>query len=495
MGWSLSRALGNAWDGVKSAGSAIGSAASATWDTVTDGENWKAAGSAIASGATTAWNEVTDGENWKAIGNGIVEYGEFVISEPGLAARQLGQGLSDSVVSIGGLAVDAVWYTADNLVVKGIGNAARGVYNLGAEEEDRVEYASLDKFFRASDYFEEHTNDWLGYTREQLEEMVENGELDEKFFNDALYTKYAGQAVGEVATFVAVGAATAGTGAAALAMVRGSSLAARTGMALEKVGVVGRIASKPFRWLGTDVAATRGMPYIQRGLSGVDDVVSTARQTGTIGFAQRGLMRATVTPPRLLAEGMNLTGRMANTFLPSRLVNSGFARHITGSLGEGLRFSESTARFFAPWDPRFGGKIAIAMEGGGMMLAGYGAYAKELRRSEEGKLEEGIQEVGETMKTEAEQDSADAIREALRLQRGGGSEGSEDEPIPGTVDDDTPNVQPNFQEQSGEAGESRPRRFNLLGDGTTTSTPLRIEVTPGGSDPELTETPELGNGN
>ena len=440
----------------------------------------------------TAYDAVTDGENWKAIGNGIVEYGEFVITEPGLAARQLGQGLSDSVVSMGGLAVDAVWYTADNLIYKGvIQNGSRALYNLGAAEEDMAEYKSMDKFFRATEFFEEHTNDWLGYTREQLEEMVEKGELDERFLNDALYTKYAGQAVGEVATFIAVGAATAGTGAAALAMARGSALATRTGLAVANLGRVGEVVAKPLLWAGKNVAATRGLPYLQRGLSGVDDVARLGRAEGMLGMAQRGLIRGTVATPRLIGSGVNLTGSVANRFLPGFVANSRFAGHLKGSIGYGLEVAENTARWFAPWDPRFGGKLAIAMETGGAGLSFYGAYAKELRRAEEGAQADALRD---STVQEADERSADAIREALRQQDAEGG-GGDSEPVPGTVDGRTQNIQPQFELQGGQPGDNRAREFNLRGDGTTTTTPLRIIITPGGEAPDATNTPGMGNDN
>lgn len=305
--------------------------------------------------------KLLEGETWRAAGQGIVDYGKFVIENPALAGRQAVQGLSNSVTGLVGFVADVGIYAVEG-TGKLIYNAGAGVVNLGAAPGERiVDYAGMSDFSKVTGFMEEHTGNWAGYTRAQLDDMVREGRITEQEASFAAGTKYGFQAVGEVATFVAVSAVTAGAGGAALAAARGGSVGirvAQAGNALANTGRIGEVVARPLLWFGKDVSLIRGVPYLERAAA----------------------LAETAAPARGLASQILLPGPM-RVFQPSQTSHafaSWFGSNTTNAtVGYGLRAAEGTFKFFNPLQANGRSVIAWGVEGGGATLSWVANSGKE----------------------------------------------------------------------------------------------------------------------
>lgn len=364
----LGRAASNVGSGIASAASAVADSAVALVDGravngVVDAAKWVNDNAIQPAAGWVGENapKLLEGETWRAAGQGIVDYGKFVVENPVLAARQAGQGLSNSVTGLVGFVADVGIYAVEG-TGKLIYNAGAGVVNLGARDGERiVDYAGMSDFSKVQSFMEEHTGTWLGYDRVQLDQMVRDGRITEQEASFAAGTKYGFQAVGEVATFVAVSAATAGAGGAALAAARGSAVGVRVaaaGNALARTGHLGEVVARPLLWAGKDVSLIRGVPYLERAAA----------------------LAETAAPTRGLASRVLLPGPM-RVFQPSQTSHafaSWFGSHTTsGTLGYGLRAAEGTFKFFNPLQANGRSIFAWGIEGGGATLSWVANSARE----------------------------------------------------------------------------------------------------------------------
>lgn len=395
MGW-----LGNAWDRVSGAVvsvvsapfkaetyEAIGNAASTAVSAVGSAAAWtydnalKPAGNVIGTTVSAIWDEDSRQKVGNAVStaaNAVGDYAKFVWENPALAGRQAVQGLSNSVTGLTAFVGDAVWWVGESTLKAGY-NTVVGAINLGANDGERiVDYAGFSKFSRIGDWMEEHTGSWAGYTRAQLDEMVRAGTITEREASYAAGTKYGFQAVGEVASFVVITAATAGAGGAALAAARGSSVGlrvAQAGHTLAETGRLGRIAAQPLLWMGENVAATRGAANLQRLASAAE----TAPEIRSFGWLRNNL------GPLRAYDPAQTTHAFANNPLARYAVSSG-----NESLGYGLRWSENTWRFFNPIEANGNlfsrhwrrAVVPWTIEAGGAALSYTSNQARESRAAE-----------------------------------------------------------------------------------------------------------------
>lgn len=387
-----SNAASNVVSGVSSAASWVGDKAVAVVDgravnAVVDAASWvnEKAIQPAASWVGENAPKLLEGETWRAAGQGIVDYGKFVWNNPALAGRQAVQGLSNSVTGLTGFVVDVGIYAVEG-TGKLIYNAGAGVVNLGAAPGERiVDYAGMSDFSKVQAFMEEHTGNWAGFTRAQLDEMVRDGRITEQEASFAAGTKYGFQAVGEVASFVAVSALTAGVGGAAMAGVRGGSVGirvAQAGNALANTGRIGEVVARPLLWFGKDVSLIRGAPYLERAAA----------------------LAETAAPARGLASQILLPGPM-RVFQPSQTSHafaSWFGGATNNSVGYGLRAAEGTFKFFNPLQANGRSVIAWGIEGGGATLSWVANSGKEqadlelIRQMREADLQ-GAQETADDM--------------------------------------------------------------------------------------------------
>ena len=391
----LGRAASNVGSAVGSAVSAVADGAVAlvdgrAVDAVVDGAKWvnEKAIQPAASWVGENAPKLLEGETWKKAGQGVLDYGKFVIDNPLLAGRQAVQGLSNSVTGLVGFAGDVVIYAGEG-IGKGVYNLAAGAVNLGAKDGERyIDYAGMSNFSKLRALAEEYTGDWAGFTRAELDQMVRDGKITEQEANFAAGTKYGFQAVGEVATFVAISAVTAGAGGAALAAARGGAVGmrvAQAGNVIARTGRLGEVVAKPLLWFGNDVKLLRGVPYLEQAAS----------------------LAAKEAPARSLLSRTLLPGPM-RVYQPSQTSHA-FASWFGGTsnptLGYGLRAAEGTFKFLNPLEangslflrnasgalrPNLSGITAWSIEGGGAALSYTMNHAKEygeleaLRANEEG---------------------------------------------------------------------------------------------------------------
>ncbi len=365
-------------------GNGIASAASTVKDVTVKAATWtydKAiapVGNAIAVTAKAATGDAEAqkqfGQAMSATGNaiasfgkGALDYGKFAVTNPQMFLRQAGQGLSDSVTGLGGFVADVVVYAGEG-VVKGVANVGLGVANLGSAPGERLyDYYGMSKFSKTQDWLEEKTGSWLGFSRAELDELAATGEIRrdtgrvdakgepifEAVYKDSNFTaqeasfaagtKYATRAIGEVGTFVAVSAVTAGAGGVALASLRGGNLglkAAQAGNFLARGGRLGEMAAQPLYWLGRDVAVTRGLTYLDDAAK-LRAAIAAGEKVPEIGLVGRfaRLPGVRVTEPVLKFYD---PGQTASAF--ANLAS----RTTSGSAGYGLRAAEGTFNFLNP---------------------------------------------------------------------------------------------------------------------------------------------------
>ncbi len=431
----LGRAASRVGDGLSSAGSWLADAPGAVWDSV------GSAASAVSDAVVSTTEKLSKAETWENAGKAVVNYGKFVVDNPGLALKQAGQGLSDSVTGLTGLAVDAVVYIPE-LAVKGTYNLAAGAVNLGAKDgENIVDYAEFSKFSWSQEWLKENTSDWLGYTREQLEEMAANGEISQQDVTYASVTSHATRAVGEVASFIAVSAATAGVGGAALASLRGGNLAVRAGTALSEGGTLSRVAAKPVIWLSRDVAPEGALKY------GLDAAKATARWSNPLDTVHGGkvaMVAAGVGVPVSFAMGLGAENMEANARAQASS-NSGAIREV------GLSITQSN---LDEWYKRIG------------------YNPKKSRNPDDavaGEIEKEMLGVGITK-----------IRAARQEAEVGSNPHHDGEAIPGTVNRDHGGItlSSNFSEKTGSTAgneSAHGNEFNLVSPGI--KVPLNVDIT------------------
>lgn len=423
-------------------GSGISKAASATWDgtkavfdgravnAVVDGAKWvndkaiKPAAGWVAENAP----KLAEWDTYKKAGIGVGNYVAFVATNPVLAGRQAVQGLSNSVTGLAGFVADVGIYAVEG-TGKLIYNAGAGVVNLGAKEGERyIDYAGMSKFAKAQDFLEEHTGHWAGFTKAELDKMVQEGKITQQEATFAAGTKYGFQAVGEVASFVAISAVTAGAGGAAMAAARGGSIGLRVaeaGTALARTGRLGEIAAKPLLWAGKDVATLRGLPYLEQAAA----LAKTAPEVGIAGKVFRGPLR--IFDP---SQTSHVFANMA----------SGYS---SGTVGYGFRAAEGAFKFFNPIQANGRSVIAWSIEGGGATFSFVGNNAKETVELENMRaLDKADQDNAQRM--------ADEMRQRLGLPPQGNStigimewaiEGGKDG---GSTDQPIGNVRGEFQDNA-----------------------------------------------
>ncbi len=429
-----SNAASNVVSGVSSAASWVGDKAVAVVDgravnAVVDAASWvndkaiQPAASWVGENAP----KLLEGETWRAAGQGIADYGSFVWNNPALAGRQAVQGLSNSVTGLTGFVADVTIYAVEG-TGKLIYNAGAGVVNLGAAPGERiVDYAGMSDFSKVQAFMEEHTGSWAGLSRAELDQMVRDGRITEQEASFAAGTKYGFQAVGEVASFVAVSALTAGVGGAAMAGARGSAIgirAAQAGNALANTGRIGEVVARPLLWLGKDVSLIRGAPYLERAAA----------------------LAETAAPARGLASQIFLPGPM-RVFQPSQTSHA-FTSWLGGvtnnTAGYGLRAAEGTFKFFNPLQANGRSVIAWSIEGGGATMSWVANSGKETAELEMIRALDS-----------ADQNSAQQQADEMRRRYGlpvPGEQGATPGPAPVTTPDSTgtdtvpQNISPTFQD-------------------------------------------------
>ncbi|MCB1839346.1 MAG: hypothetical protein H6858_01655 [Rhodospirillales bacterium] len=382
MGW-----LSNAWDKVSGAGAALFKA-----------ETWEAVGSGISSAASAVGSGISTGLSWtndhviqptghaiavtaRAIGGdaeaqhefgqamdatghaiagavkGTGNYLAFVATHPVLATRQAGQGLLNSVTGITSMAVDAVIYAGEG-IGKGVYNLGAAAVNLGADPgEHIVDYVGMSSFSKLQSLAEEYTGNLIGLSRDELNQMVERGELTEQQASFAAGTKYGFQAVGEVASFVAVSALTAGAGGAAMAAARGGALGVRAlevGEAIARTGRIGRIVARPLLAIGSDIGATRTALYMER-------AAALAESTPESSWLARVFARGPLRPLRVFDPKQT-----EQVF--ARIGQRGFFE--SGPIRQaGLRAAEGGFKWTNPFQVNGRSPLLWGIEGGGMTMS------------------------------------------------------------------------------------------------------------------------------
>ncbi len=383
MGW-----LGNAWDKVSGAVVSLGKA-----------ETWQAVGNGISSAASTVAGGVSKAASWthenvlkptghaiavtaraatgdaeaqrefgkamdatgKALvsaGNAVVDYTKWAATNPGMFLRQAGQGLSNSVVGLGALVADAGRWAGEGVYALGH-NTFAGVVNLGADKDKTIiDYYKMSKFSYLQDMAENSIlYNYMGNTREELNEMVRKGQITERDASFAAGTKYATQAIGEVGSIVLVGAVTAGAGGVALGAARGGALgvrAVRVADAISKAGRLGEIAAKPLYWMGRNPT----LAYLERAAV----TAAEAPKPGPVGFVMRGPLRA-FDPAQTEHAFASLASRPL------------FQNHVT--LANGLRAAEGGFKWLNPLQANGRSVVAWSIEGGGAALSYTVNSAKE----------------------------------------------------------------------------------------------------------------------
>ncbi|MBK9584359.1 MAG: hypothetical protein KA099_08685 [Alphaproteobacteria bacterium] len=361
MGW-----LGNAWDKVSGAVVSVASAAVSSetyvkaWDGVKSGANWvnEKAIQPAAKWVGDNAPKLLEAQTWKNAGSAVVDYGKFVVNNPLLAARQAGQGLSNSVTGLGALVVDigrwgveGTYHLAHNTFV--------GAVNLGADKDKNIlEYRKMSDFNVVQKWVEDKTGHYLGYTREELNQMVRDGKITERDASYAAGTKYGFQAIGEVGSIVLVSALTAGAGGVALGSLRGGALGVRAvavGEALAETGRLGQIAAKPLYWFGRNPTVS----YLERAAT----LAAEAPKPGVVGTVMRG-------PLRVFDPAQ--TEHAFASWMGSKPL---FQNHIT--LANGLRAAEGGFKWTNPLQANGRSVVAWSIEGAGATMSYTVNSAKE----------------------------------------------------------------------------------------------------------------------
>lgn len=180
---------------------------------------------------TTAANGLNVTEHREAATKAIVGFGTYVANNPGRAGSLAVQGVANAVVSTGGFFWDAGRFATYDCIGKGIiGNAAIGLYNLGADKEGKAEYLGTGKFFRHSEWMNEHTQ-----FVDRIQPVNKDGTKNENANYERVLV-YGPQAVFEVGAVVVTSALTAGATGAIWAAARGTravAVAVETAEAVE----------------------------------------------------------------------------------------------------------------------------------------------------------------------------------------------------------------------------------------------------------------------
>lgn len=368
MGW-----LGNAWDRVSGAVvsvatapfkaetyQAIGNGLSTAADAVGKAATWtydnalKPAGNVIGTTVSAIWDEESRqkvGNALSTAGTAVADYTSWAVTHPGMFFRQAGQGLSNSVVGLGALAADAVRWAGDGIAWAGY-NTVAGAINLGADDgHNIVDYYRMTKFSYLQDMAENSVlYNYVGYTREQLDDMVRRGEITERDASYAAGTKYATQAVGEIGSIVLVGAFTAGAGGIALGAARGGALgvrAVRVAEVISQTGRLGEIAAKPLYWFGRNPT----LAYMERAAL----TAAEAPKPGVLGPVLRGPFR--------VFDPQQTEHAFASWFGRTSLVQN----HPT--LASGLRAAEGGFKWLNPLQANGRSVVAWSIEGGGAAMS------------------------------------------------------------------------------------------------------------------------------